>query len=271
MKSRIMEFCNIKKRFRNGRIICYHGSMSFFRGSIVILRGDSGVGKSTLIHLLSLLDTAEIIDNQSFIRFFNSDSDSIDLLNDSKVLNTCLELIRPKIGFLPQGAHILPIFSIYENALLSILAKFPNVNNKQAEMLIKKTFLQVGLTQAHWEKRHKSPATLSGGEMQRLALARTILGEPKIIFVDEPTVYMDEKLLNNAINLFVEFSINSECTIVLVTHQYEEVLARFRSVKQSINVEEYVLHQKQSNGGSSEVNWTKKVTEIERKSYSEVT
>jgi lipoprotein-releasing system ATP-binding protein len=171
------------------------------RGDFVCLTGDSGVGKSTLLHILGTLDKPD----RGTLRLGNTDV----LAQDNAVL---AQFRNANVGFVFQFHHLLPEFSALENVAIPLLAARQDIEvakEKAAEVL---SF--VGL-------RHRlshKPGELSGGEQQRVALARSLVASPKLLFADEPTGNLDEKTGKHIVDLIAEQNSIHGLTVVIVTH-----------------------------------------------------
>ena len=175
-------------------------SFKFKKGKIYSLMGPSGSGKSTLLNLLSLIDRPTngtiIIDNK--IIDFN-DSDKNDILRANK------------IGIIYQQDNLLPDFTALENVYLASLA---GGNKKDLSILKAKNLLKkVGLL----NRSDHYPSQLSGGEKQRVSIARALINNPQIILADEPTGSLDLETAKDVFNILKK-QINSNRLIVFATH-----------------------------------------------------
>lgn len=189
------------------------------RGEFLSFLGASGAGKSTLLHLLSGLDEP---------------SEGEVLLNGRNLYtigDRDRALIRNRdIGFVFQFYHLLPEFSALENVMLPALIKgdnFSKVKTKAIELL--KT---VGLKD---RTSHHSSA-LSGGEQQRVAIARSLINSPKVLFCDEPTGNLDSKTGENICQLLKDLNKLNGHTIIIATHSKEiaDISTRVLFIKDGI-------------------------------------
>lgn len=174
------------------------------RGSIVTIVGASGAGKSTLLHILSSLDKAD----KGYVKINDID---ITSLNDKK-----LSAFRNKhIGFIFQFHHLLPEFTAIENvAIPAFIAKQDKrVALKRAEEILDRLGLSNRI-------EHK-PSQLSGGEQQRVAVARALINNPDVIFADEPSGNLDSKQALELHELFFRLRNEFGQTFVIVTHNQE--------------------------------------------------
>ncbi|MGE5430561.1 MAG: ABC transporter ATP-binding protein [Syntrophomonadaceae bacterium] len=176
-------------------------SINISKNKITVIMGASGAGKSTLLHIISGLDRPDT----GVVGFEGSD---ILKFSDEKLA----AFRNGNIGFVFQFHHLLPEFTAAENVAIPMM-----INNVSfSDSLAKAKFLlrQVGLE----ERTEHKPAELSGGEQQRVAVARALANDPEIIFADEPTGNLDS-VNSEAINrLFVELRDKFKKTLVIVTH-----------------------------------------------------
>lgn len=173
------------------------------RGEFIAIIGRSGAGKSTLLYLLSLL---EYPDEGSI----SIDGQETVALNDSQITDFRLN----NFGFVFQEYALLPELNSWENVAIPILMR--GYGKKQAYQLAKSALEQVGLG----DKLINQPSQLSGGEQQRVSIARAIALKPKILFADEPTANLDSKRACEIFNIFLRLNREGQ-TIVIVTHEKE--------------------------------------------------
>ncbi|MEQ8580514.1 MAG: ABC transporter ATP-binding protein [Marinoscillum sp.] len=173
-------------------------------GEIVSIVGASGAGKSTLLHLLGTLDSPEKG------KIFISDTDVFQL-NQQKLAG-----FRNKhIGFIFQFHNLLPEFSALENVMI------PGLIAKRSTAEIKRRALELlGLLGLLERKDHK-PGELSGGEQQRVSVARALINDPSIVFADEPSGNLDSKNADELHQLFFDLRKELNQTFVIVTHNKE--------------------------------------------------
>lgn len=176
-------------------------SLQVERGKISIIVGASGAGKSTLLHILSGLD--------------NADSGEVKLngVNISNLSDEKLSSLRnQKIGFVFQFHHLLPEFVAAENIAISLM-----INGEPKQKALKRAEELLALVGLGDRANHK-PSELSGGEQQRIAVARALANNPDIIFADEPTGNLDSANSELLHKLFVELKDKLGVTFLLVTH-----------------------------------------------------
>ena len=169
-------------------------------GQFIAITGHSGSGKTTLLSLIAGLDAPT--DGK-----INIDGQDITKLNEDE-----LALLRGnRFGFIFQNFHLIPTLTALENVVLSLeLNNTPDATKKSEDLLSK-----VGLG----DRLNHYPAQLSGGEQQRLSIARAFVNEPDIILADEPTGNLDSKNSDHIMNLIQELHQIKQATIILVTHE----------------------------------------------------
>lgn len=177
-------------------------SISVKAGETVAILGASGSGKSTLLSLLAGLD----IPTSGKIKLFDAEISSLNEEERTKVR-------AGQVGFVFQAFHLLPQLTALENVMLPLMLETNKTAKEQASMLLQK----IGLG----ERLHHLPKQLSGGEQQRVAIARAYVMQPKIIFADEPTGNLDDATGQLIINLLFDLNLQSQTTLILVTHDKE--------------------------------------------------
>ncbi|MDC0046759.1 ABC transporter ATP-binding protein [Candidatus Pelagibacter sp.] len=200
--NKFLELNNISKTFETSKKlkVIKNLSYNFKKGKIYSLMGPSGSGKSTLLNLISLIDKP----SNGLIKFNNH-----QINYDEKEQND--KLRANKIGIVYQQNNLLPDFTSLENIYL---ARLSINNNKElaiskAKLLLKK----IGLS----SRADHYPSQLSGGEAQRIAIARAIINDPEIILADEPTGSLDMKTAKIIFNL-LKVQKRSDRLIIFATH-----------------------------------------------------
>ncbi|WP_415278995.1 ABC transporter ATP-binding protein [Candidatus Pelagibacter sp. Uisw_094] len=193
---------NISKSFSNNRKINVLKKInySFVKGKIYSLVGPSGSGKSTLLNILSMIDkptTGSLLICNTLINF--NDNSKNDKIRSSK------------IGIIYQQNNLLPDFTALENVYLAGLALTNEKKNSinRAKKIIK----TMGLS----SRESHFPSELSGGEMQRIAMARALINEPEIILADEPTGSLDHTTAKEVFNVLYNLK-NKNRLIIYATH-----------------------------------------------------
>ena len=217
-KSHMIKANNIYKSFGNVEVL-KGVDISINRSEITCIVGASGAGKSTLLQIIGTLDKADkgnvIIDNQD-----------ITSLNSKQ-----LAAFRNKnIGFIFQFHHLLPEFTALEN--ICIPAYIAGTSTKDAENKAMELLDYLNLTN---RKDHK-PSMLSGGEQQRIAVARALINNPSIVLADEPSGNLDSKSAEELHELFFNLRDKLGQTFVIVTHnpQLAEMADRTLTMKDGI-------------------------------------
>ena len=197
--SDLIKLVNLNKSFDKIKVL-KKITYNFKKGKIYSLMGPSGSGKSTLLNLLSLIDrptSGSIIISQKLINF--DDTSYNDILRANK------------IGIIYQQDNLLSDFTALENIYLASLA---TGNNKQISISKYKNLLKkVGLL----NRADHYPSQLSGGEKQRISIARAVINDPQIILADEPTGSLDQETAKEIFKL-LENQINPNRLIIFATH-----------------------------------------------------
>lgn len=211
---------NIYKSFGNVDVL-KGVDLTINKGEIACIVGASGAGKSTLLQIIGTLDKADkgsiTIDNQN-----------IASLNQRK-----LSAFRnKKIGFVFQFHHLLPEFTALEN--ICIPAYIAGVSKKEANKKAMQLLDYLNLTN---RKDHK-PSMLSGGEQQRIAVARALINNPAIILADEPSGNLDSQSAKDLHSLFFDLRDKTGQTFIIVTHnpQLAEMADRTFTMKDGLIV-----------------------------------
>ncbi|MCW1335829.1 ABC transporter ATP-binding protein [Campylobacter jejuni] len=203
MKKELIKINNLNKEF--GQVKALNNiNLSVYEGEWLAIMGPSGSGKSTLLNILSLMDTPSsgeyILDNEN-----------LEQMDEEQKIT----LRREKIGLVFQQFHLIPYLNALENVMLSQYYH-SSVDEEDAKMVLEKVGLSHRLTHL--------PSQLSGGEQQRVCIARALINNPGLLLADEPTGNLDEA--NEQIVLQTLQKLKNEGkTIVLITHNPD--LAKF--------------------------------------------
>ena len=205
-KDSIINARGIVKTYVSGEITneVLHGiDLDIHRGQFVALIGKSGAGKSTLLHQLSLLDvpTAGTVTLDGILTSELSDKEQAEFR-----LN--------RLGYIFQDYALLPELSAVENVMVPLLMM--GMSKKEAREKSETALTRVGLDYCFGN----TPGQLSGGEQQRVSIARAVANEPQILFADEPTANLDSETSHLVVDVLKELHKGGQ-TIVMVTHELE--------------------------------------------------
>ena len=204
-------FEHVSKKFSSSITALEDISLEIQKGEFVFLVGPSGAGKSTLLRLLA----REYLPSSGKV--------TVDKIDISKIEDSQLPQYRKRVGFVFQDFKLLDDRTVYENVALSLEVR--GVEDKDIEKDVEKTLKMFDI----WNRRNLFPVQLSGGEAQRTAIARAIIGKPEILLADEPTGDLDPQTAWQVLQLLIE--INSwGTTVVMATHNKEIVNTQKRRV-----------------------------------------
>ena len=206
MNKIILDIKNLNKSFwnQNKRInVLKNLNFSVRKGELIALTGPSGSGKSTLLHLIALLD------KPTSGRIFFSNKNTSDLDN-----NEINEIRKYKISLIFQNNNLISDLSVIENVMLPLLIR--KENHKKSYEKSKKILSTVNLT----NRIDFFPSDLSGGEQQRVAIARSLIAETDLILADEPTGNLDFKTSKEIFDYFIKLK-KMKKTILFATHNRE--------------------------------------------------
>lgn len=177
------------------------------KGEVVAIVGPSGAGKTTLLQILGTLDTPSKLEGTSL----SINSENVLNLKDSSLS----KFRNNEIGFIFQFHQLLPEFTALEN--VCIPAFIANTSKNKAEQKAKELLEFLGLS----HRLNHKPNELSGGEQQRVAVARALINDPAVIFADEPSGNLDSESANSLHELFFTLRNKFNQTFVIVTHNQE--------------------------------------------------
>jgi len=186
----------------NGRLeVLRDISLSVKYGEIVTVMGPSGCGKSTLLNVLGTLDRPD------------GGTLTIDEKDVSKLGDRALSRLRNKtIGFIFQFHHLLPEFTILENLMIPLMLAGRDV--LEAHNISEEWLRRLGL----WDRQDHRPASISGGERQRVAVLRALVNNPKLVLADEPTGNLDVAAGEHLMQIISELVSEEGCGFVIATH-----------------------------------------------------
>jgi len=199
-----VEVVDLAKTYRPaaGPVTVFDGlALRIAAGELAAVMGPSGAGKSTLLHLIGGLDAPD----RGSVRIF--DTDLATLPSDSRA-----DFRNRQIGFVFQFHFLLPEFTALENVMIP--AMIAGRGRREAEVLARQEIEAVGLTA---RARHR-PSELSGGEQQRVAVARALVMRPKLLLADEPTGNLDSRTAAGVLDVIEALHRQEGLTTIIVTH-----------------------------------------------------
>ncbi len=206
LKQNMIKAKNIKKSYGDLQVL-KGVDLTIQKGEIISIVGKSGAGKSTLLHILGTLDLAD------------SGTLEINQQNIAKLSPKALAHFRNQnIGFVFQFHHLLPEFTALENVCM------PAFIQKQNESAARKRAAELLDYLGLADRTQHKPTQLSGGEQQRVAVARALMNQPSVVFADEPSGNLDSASSKELHDLLFSLRDDFQQTFVIVTHN--EVLAR---------------------------------------------
>jgi putative ABC transport system ATP-binding protein len=201
----MIECKNIYKIYKSGDVeteVLKDVSFKVNDGEFVAITGPSGSGKSTLMHIIGALDTPS--KGQYFL-----DGVDVSTMSDDKLA----EIRNSKIGFVFQSFNLLPRATVLRNVMLPLI--YANVEKIKREEIARGALKQAGLDE---ERFNHLSNQLSGGQMQRVAIARSLVNDPSILLADEPTGNLDSRTGDIVLATFQELNRKGR-TIILITHE----------------------------------------------------
>lgn len=202
--SKIVELTDVRRKFVQGDVtieVLRGVDLSVGEGELVALLGPSGSGKSTLLQAVGLLEGG-------FSGSIKLDGEEVSATS----VDRQTEIRREKLGFVYQFHHLLPDFDALENVVLPQLiadASLEEANDRATHLLTK-----LGLA----ERLHHRPSKLSGGEQQRVAVARALANRPKLVLADEPTGNLDEHTADIVLGEFMALVRGEGSAAIVATH-----------------------------------------------------
>ncbi len=197
---------NITKVYKSGNIetrALKGVSFTIKEGEFVAIMGPSGSGKSTLMHILGCLDTPT---SGNYLL----DGQDISQLSDEELA----DIRKNKIGFVFQSFNLLPRATALRNVVLPLV--YASIPREKREEQAKIVLREAGLEESHF---YHLSNQLSGGQMQRVAVARALVNNPSLFLADEPTGNLDTKTGKVVLEIFQKLNSDQKRTIVLITHE----------------------------------------------------
>ena len=195
----MLEFDNVSMRYQEVGDVLRNVSFRLTKGEIAFLTGHSGAGKSTLFKLIAMIERG----NRGKIMFNKKDL--------SHIRSSQIPYIRREMGLIFQDYKLLNDRTVFDNVALPLVIM--GYSAKEINGLVRAALSKVGLL----GKERKLPLTLSGGEQQRVGIARAVVHKPLIILADEPTGNLDPELSAEIMHLFEQFQ-NVGVTVLIATH-----------------------------------------------------
>ncbi len=197
---------NIVKTYHNAGVdtaVLKGVSFSVAAGEFVAIMGPSGSGKSTLMHIIGALDTPSS-------GTYYLDGSDVSRLTDDELA----DIRREKIGFVFQAFNLLPRATVLRNVSLPLV--YAGVAKEERERIAERALIDSAFPQAFWQHHSNQ---LSGGMMQRVAIARSLVNDPALILADEPTGNLDTKTGEIVLHTFQSLNTGHGKTVVLITHE----------------------------------------------------
>ena len=195
---------NVNKTYEN-KLIIQNLSLHVCPGELCVLLGTSGCGKSTTLHMINKLESKD--SGKIYI-----EGQDIDYLDDIK--------LRRNIGYVVQSISLFPNMNVYDN--ISIVLKLLKKDKHEIEKRVKELLELIGLDYDTYNKRF--PSQLSGGEAQRVGVARALAANPKILLMDEPFAAIDPLKRKELQNEFLKIQKAIGITVIFVTHDISEAI-----------------------------------------------
>jgi putative ABC transport system ATP-binding protein len=202
----IIECKNIKKSYGLGdaeTVVLKGITFSIEKGEFVAIMGPSGSGKSTLMHILGALDTPT--SGEYFL-----DGKRVSELSDDELADIRME----KIGFVFQAFNLLPRTTVLRNVELPLI--YAGVSSEEREVVAKRALHDAAFPEGFWSHHSNE---ISGGMMQRVAIARSLVNDPAMILADEPTGNLDSVTGEVVLHTFQNLNMKRGTTVVLITHE----------------------------------------------------
>lgn len=211
----LLEVSRVTQWFERGRLVLSEVDLAVEAGQLVALLGPSGSGKSSLLNLIGALEKPK----GGSIRFEGVDVASLGERQLADYRAAC-------VGFVFQEHHLLPQLSALENTLVPTIAR-PWARKETPAEAAMRLMEAVGVA----ERKHALPGEMSGGERQRVAIARSLINSPKLLLCDEPTGNLDRETGEAVVRLLVDLAVNEGVAVVMATHNEAHAQAFDRRVR----------------------------------------
>lgn len=205
----LLKINSLTKNFQNGEVeehVLRGIDLTLTKGKVTALVGASGSGKSTLLTIAAGLQPAtdgEVVFNGENLTEMKQDE--------------VRQIRAEKFGFIFQASHLVPFLTVEEQLILMLDVAGSKLNKKERAREAGRILKLVGME----EHKNSYPASLSGGEKQRVAISRAIIHQPSMLFADEPTASLDSKRSKEVMQLIQELTRTLDITTLLVTHEEE--------------------------------------------------
>lgn len=205
----LLKINSLTKNFQNGEVeerVLRGIDLTLTKGKVTALVGASGSGKSTLLTIAAGLQPAtdgEVVFNGENLTEMKQDE--------------VRQIRAEKFGFIFQSSHLVPFLTVEEQLILMLDVAGSKLNKKERAIEAGRVLKLVGMEQ----HKNSYPASLSGGEKQRVAISRAIIHQPSMLFADEPTASLDSKRSKEVMQLIQELTRTLDITTLLVTHEEE--------------------------------------------------
>jgi len=205
---KVIEVKNLVKIYKTGEVetpVLRGISFDVEKGEFVAIMGPSGSGKSTIMNILGALDT--LTSGQYIL-----EGKDVSTLSEDQLA----EIRRNKIGFVFQSFNLLSRSTVIRNVMLPLV--YAGVPHEKREGMAEKALMDTGMPKDRWHHRSNQ---ISGGQMQRVAIARSLVNNPQIILADEPTGNLDTKTGEIVMGTFQKLNRELGHTIILITHELD--------------------------------------------------
>lgn len=202
----VIELKKIEKIYQSGKysVRALRGiDLSVERGEFTVIVGPSGSGKTTLLNIMGCIDLPT--------------SGTVVLEGNELKTKSPKELAllrRHYFGFIFQSFNLIPVLTVYENVEIALKLRYKNLSKKERENKILSILEAIGLE----DKKNMKPLELSGGEQQRVSIARALVKDPEFVLADEPTANLDSETGRNIVELMKKLNSEKGVTFVFSTH-----------------------------------------------------